>query len=201
MLLGMLLGAAIAAYMYLHPKALGFSFPNISGELAVRPTFGRVLIYLLGRWLGYGLLGILFGWLGIWVVHPVLDRLAISSAGLFSIFMLLFVVVINSPECVLGLWSDPAHTSLPIFSKGLISTGIIIAPTLIGFCLVLVEYQGFSGGLFFTYLFFGNAILSLPMLLNMKWAKNAVFRLFLKSLIIICSGVVLLFSMQLLIKF
>jgi hypothetical protein len=201
MLLGLLLGAALSSYMYLHPKALGFSFPSIHGELAVRPTFGRILIYLLGRWLGYGLLGILFGWLGSWLVNPVWDRLAISAAGFFGIFMLLFVVMVNSPECPIGLWSDPGQTSLPLFTKGLLSTGIVLAPTVIGGCYTIVEYQGFSGGIFFTYFFIGNALLGLPMLLNMKWTKNVGFRFFLRTLMLICGGGVLYLSIQLLAKF
>jgi len=86
MLLGLLLGASAAMYAYLHPAGLGFGFPNINGEFAVRPTLARVAGFLLGRWLGFLIAGMVLGWVA--EVSGLLGlRLGLASAALFSLFI------------------------------------------------------------------------------------------------------------------
>jgi len=196
MIVGFFLGAAIAVYMYLHPHAIGFSFPNINGELAISPTFSRISVYLFGRWLGYCLIGIIFGWLGFWVSYPLVARLAISACTLLSIFMLLFLVITYSPEFMFAEYSDASRLSSSVFFKGLLSSGILIAPNLIGILMVMIKYQCFSGILFFTNLFLGNTLFSLPILLNMKWSRNIYCKCFLRSILFICAGIVLIISVK-----
>lgn len=200
MILGLFLGAAITGYMVLHPQAIGFSFPNLNGEWAVRPTMPRVFSYLAGRWVGYSLLGLGFGWLGHAAGSPLLDRLAFAACGLLAVFMLLFLATHHSPEMIFVRLSDVSRFSLPIFPLGLLSTTLIVAPALIGVLLTLAKHQQISGFIFFTNIFLGNAIFSLPILLNMKWTKALYFKKVYRFIVLICAIMVLISSILDLIK-
>lgn len=199
-MLGLLLGAAIAGYMVLHPQAIGFSFPNLSGEWAVRPTWPRLLTYLAGRWLGYSLLGLGLGWLGNAVGSPVIYRLAFTACGLLAVFMLLFLATNQSPEMVLVRLSDPSSFSIPIFPMGILSASLAVAPALAGMLLCVAKHQQFAGFIFFTNIFLGNAVFSLPVLLNMKWTKAVYFKKVYRFVVLICAMVVLVTSILDLIK-
>jgi hypothetical protein len=188
--LGCLLGAAIAAYMYLHPAAIGFSFPNIDRQLAVRPTMPRIALFLLGRYLGYFIIGLIGGWLGFWLGNYVIQRLCWCISIFFALFMLLFVLTANSPELEHNRFIHPPH-NWPIFLIGAISSIILIAPYFIAFLQLFHLDSSKEGMIFFTFVFLGNAIFSLPMLLNMKWHQEYFYKNLLRWILIITAGIVL----------
>jgi uncharacterized membrane protein YhdT len=198
-LIGLTLGAASVAYACLHPSAIGFSFPNINGDLAVRPTFLRLAAFLAGRWLGYILLGSALGWLATYC-GPLVFRLALAASALLALFMFLFLATSASPELGMAQWFEPSKLSLPVFFIGFLSSSLLTAPPLIALLLVLIQPGAKNGAIFMTQFFLGNAFFSLPLLLNMKWTQEKIFKLAVQTVFFFCSLAILLFSINNLIK-
>ncbi|MBN1595342.1 hypothetical protein JW933_05385 [candidate division FCPU426 bacterium] len=200
MWLGLILGAALGVYLYLPPRPLGLFFPNINGEYMVRPTFIRLSAYLIGRWVGFCLIGTVFGWAAHFWMNPLLARLLAAACILFALFMLLYLITSHSPEVSLAGYCDASNVSAPVFIKGLLSTGLLVAPTLIGIGWGMIKFPGLQADIFFSNFFLGNAFISLPVLLNIKWHKNAILVFILKGVLFFGVVSVLLASVDALLK-
>ncbi len=195
-----LIGATMFVYTGWQPAVLGFPFPNLQGEWVVRPTLMRLSLFFIGRWLAYLFLGLLFSSLGAWLSFPVLPRLVYANTFLFSVFMLLYLVTRHSPEIRLAKWTDPSGWPGSIFVLGGLSGFTFCAPLLVACCWAMLQPTRMQGMLFFTNVFLGNAIFSLPILLNMRWAKTAIYQGFLKMTLFFCSLIVLILSILSFIK-
>lgn len=174
--LGCLLGAASSAYVYLPEQPLGFAFPNINGELSVRPTMGRVAAFLLGRWVGNLALALIMGWLSVWLSGPLALRLVFSASALFSVFLLLLALGANSPELDLARWTDPSKLSLPTPILGFLAAGLFVSTTIMALLISLGCSDPIQRFIFFSNFFLGNTLLTLPLLLNIKVSKAPVFQ-------------------------
>lgn len=195
MLLGLMLGASAAAYTGLRPAAVGLPFPNLNGELTVRPTFGRIAGYLFGRWLGSCLLGALAGWLGSTITPQLLPRLTFALAALLAVFMFLYQASRHSPDLSLASVTDPAK--LNQFSPllmGVLSAGTLITPVLIGLLFSLLQCSSLAGVMLFTNLFLGTALFLLPILLNMVWVKSGWYQWLLRGIHFFTAITVLIWS-------
>lgn len=198
---GLFLGAASVVYLGLRSAPHSFPFPNLNGEFIICPSFGSMAGYLLGRGMGFFILGGFLGWLGSIITGILTERLVFSFCALLCIFIFLFLATGRSPELILARISDASQlVSLPYFFRGLFSSGTLITTVLIGMALVLILNSVFWGMIFFTNFFFGNTLFSLPLLLNMKWSRNAGFDFFMRLILFFCSMSVLIFSMASLLK-
>ena len=200
MLCSFFLGAASVVYVGLRPAPIGFSFPHLNGEFVIRPAFGRIAGYLLGRWMGFFILGFFFGWLGSNISGLLTERLIFSFCALLCVFIFLFLATGRSPELILARISDTSGLSLPFFFRGVFSSGTLIATVLIGVALVLILKSTILGMVFFTNFFLGNTLFSLPWLLNIKWSRNTCFYLLIRLILFFCSLSILIFSMASLLK-
>ncbi|MCD4814358.1 hypothetical protein K8S19_11785 [bacterium] len=196
MMVGFLIGMIIAGYMYLHSRAIGFTFPNIDGLFAVRPTFVRIAHYLAGRWVGYCLLGFFCGWLGSILDNSLIQRLLFAVSCILLLFVLLFFFTNHSPELPLAETINPRHLSIPLFLMGLLSTVILIAPLWIACFLVMGKYPGMQGVVFFTYVFLGYAFFSIPLLLNIKWKRVAALKRSIKFILTVITVLLLAFLLH-----
>jgi hypothetical protein len=200
-LLGLALGAAFGAYAVLQPQTVGFGFPNLNAGIAMRPTIGRMAIFLLGRWLGFLLLGLFAGWLHLTLGNfPVGARLLLAAEILLAVFMLLFLLTGYAPELKLAQWLDPAMWSLPLGIKGLISSWAVTAPAAIALCYVFLTRTPVEGMLYFTNVFLGNALVLLPLILNIPWVKANYYQIFARLIILLCSIAVVANSIYTLLK-
>jgi hypothetical protein len=198
--LGLLLGAALSAYVGLGPQAVGLSFPSLGGELAVHPTFNRIAGYMVGRWLGSCLLGGLAGWLGSVLQLNSFSRLSFALLALLAVFMFLFLAAEHSPEIVLAKATNPARLHFPPFFLGFFSAGTLLAPLIMGILFALLQRSIVGGILFFTNIFLGTALVILPHILNMAWVKHPVYQWVLKALVFFCAVSVLILSITWLLK-
>lgn len=193
-LLALLLGGAAAAYIGIKPAVLGLPFPNLGGELAIRPTFARIAGYFFGRWAGNFILGAFFGWLGLILQPPVFDRLAFSISILLAVFMFLFLITQHSPELDAARILDPTRLHLPPVLSGLLSSGTFIAPIIISVLFCFRQNSIFGAMVFFTNIFLGNAIASLPLFLNMAWVRHRFYQNLLRMIVFLCLLDVLILS-------
>ncbi len=170
--LSLLLGAASSLYVGMYPAPLGFPFPNLGAEKTVRPTFARIAVFFLGRWLGSILLGVLATWLGTFL-HPALrNRLSYSAVMLLAVFLLLFLFSQHSPDLSLAKITDPSRRKMPLVLTGFLSSATLNAPLMITFCIALVQHDLTTALAVFTNFFIGYAVVFLPFLLNMHWAHR-----------------------------
>jgi hypothetical protein len=190
-----LLGAGAFAYLGLPQAGLGFPFPNLQGQWTVRPTAGRIGGYFLGRWLGCLTLGAIFSGAGFFFHLPLVSRLVFGQVFLLSMFMFLFLTIGFSPDLGLARLTDPSKADLPLPVLGGLSSFTLTAPTLIACLLAFLQPTVFHGLVFFTNFFLGQALASLPFLLNLRWVKTAAYLWVLKGLVFFCSVSVLIFSM------
>lgn len=199
--LSLALGAAFGAYAVLQPQTLGCGFPKLSSDIAMRPTFGRVAIFLLGRWVGFVLLGLLAGGLHLALeTVPFIPRLLLAAEILLAVFMLLFLVTGNSPEIKAAQWLNPEIWSIPLGIKGLLSSWALTAPACVALCYVLLSLRPLEGMLYFTNVFLGNALVLLPLILNIPWAKAKNYQFFTRLIILFCLCAVFFFSISQLLK-
>jgi hypothetical protein len=181
-----LLGAGAFAYLGLPQAGLGFPFPTLEGQLTVRPTLARITGYFLGRWFGCLVLGAVFSGLGSFFHAPVFIRLVLGNVFLLTIFMVLFLTIRFSPDLAWARLTDPSRQELPVAVVGTLSSFTLIAPLVIACLLSCLQPNIFTGLVFFTNFFLGHALVSLPFLLNLRWAKTPFYGWLLISLVFFC---------------
>ncbi|NTV53007.1 MAG: hypothetical protein HGA76_08360 [Candidatus Firestonebacteria bacterium] len=182
-----MLGASAFAYLGLPQTGLGFPFPTLQGQWTVRPTFGRITGYFLGRWAGYLILGALFSSLGFFFHSPLCARLIFGNVFLLAIFMFLFFAIQVSPDLAWARATDPSRWELSVPVLGGLSSFTLTAPMLIMCLLTFLQPTVFHGLVFATNFFLGQALFSLPFLLNVRWVKTVYYRWLLKGMVLVGS--------------
>jgi hypothetical protein len=198
--LGLLLGAATAAYIVLRPPWIGVPFPNLDGEHTIRPTFPRLAGFLLGRWLGSIALGALAGGLGRVFFNGGLERVPLSINILLSCFLLLLLTTGYSPELSLARATDPSPLHLSTFWLGLLSAATLLSPLAMGLLQAGMLHSAWRGSVFFTNMFLGNALICLPFFLNIQWVRKRTFQFLVRMLMFFCALSVLFLSVSKLLK-
>jgi hypothetical protein len=195
-MLGLLLGATAAAYFAMRPPLTGLPFPNLNGDFTVRPTVPRIAGYLAGRWAGSCVVGVLAGWLGQVGFAGGLERLPWSINILLAFFLFLVLATGSSPELRWAHWADSTRLPLPVIGLGFLSAGTLLTPFWIAFFLAVLTRSPWAGVLLFTNVFFGHALIALPVLLNVPWTRSRFFQSLLRVIILVCAIGVLLFCIR-----
>lgn len=192
---GLVLGCCIAGYTILSSSGFGFAFPTINGELTIRPTFSRLVQFLLGRWIGLMVIALLIFGLGQIIESLMIQRFLLVISGFLGIFIIIYLMTGSSPEMGLAKISDLSNKRLPLPLLGAVTAGWMIAPTMVAMIWAFILLDTISNNIiFFTNIFLGYTIFHLPCLLNQQWARRNFYLYFIKGLLLAAGFIVIAYS-------